>query len=265
MVDHLTDEESCQGGAPADGYWLVADDGAVYPFGIVPYCGSLAAVRLGEGVTGMAPIPAGGYLLVTEHGGLVPFGSAVFDSSLGGSASSCGKVVGVAADTSGGYWIACEWGLFNLGATSLIGAVDLPVLAAPICGLAAMRWRSGLWVATADGGVFCFGNAPFHGSLPGLGLALNGPICGIAGLPDDNGYLLVGEDGGVFSFGTARFLGSLDRARTPVVGVAAHPDGYWLAQRDGTVTAFGDAPDLGGLGGANLSSTVVGIASPAFF
>jgi GH25 family lysozyme M1 (1,4-beta-N-acetylmuramidase) len=61
---------------------------------------------------------------------------------------------------------------------------------------------NGAWVVAGDGGVFTFGDGPFHGSLPGLGITPNGPVVGIVA-HGMNGYWLVGADGGVFAFGDA--------------------------------------------------------------
>ena len=57
----------------------------------------------------------------------------------------------------------------------------------------------------ADGGVFSFGNAVFHGSLGNV--TLNKPIVGGAADTGTGGYWLAGGDGGVFSFG-APFYGA---------------------------------------------------------
>ena len=64
----------------------------------------------------------------------------------------------------------------------------------------------GYWLAAADGGVFSFGNAGFHGSLGAVHLAQ--PVVGMAATSDAGGYWLVASDGGVFSFGDAGFHGS---------------------------------------------------------
>jgi len=59
-----------------------------------------------------------------------------------------------------------------------------------------------------DGGLFAFGDATFHGSLPGLGIRVNN-IVGINPTATGNGYLMIGTDGGTFAFGDAVFQGSL--------------------------------------------------------
>jgi hypothetical protein len=106
----------------------------------------------------------------------------------------------------------------------------------------------GYWLAQANGGVWSFGDASFHGSLPGLGVVPATPIVGIAATRDGGGYWLVGSDGGVFGFGDAMFHGSLPSLHlvpaAPIVGIAVSHDGsgYWLGGADSGVFAFGDAP-----------------------
>ncbi len=91
--------------------------------------------------------------------------------------------------------------------------------------------RQGYWLASADGGVFTGGQAPFFGSLGAL--RLTGPIVGMAATPDGKGYWLVAMDGGVFAFGDAGFYGSMGGSplNQPIVGMASTPDGdgYWSA------------------------------------
>jgi beta-lactamase class A len=89
----------------------------------------------------------------------------------------------------------------------------------------------GYWLVAADGGIFSFGHAHFHGSMGGTRLAA--PIVGMAATGD--GYWLVAADGGIFSFGDAHFHGSAGNLRLnqPIVGMAATPtvNGYWLVEQ----------------------------------
>jgi hypothetical protein len=123
----------------------------------------------------------------------------------------------------------------------------------------------GYWLAAADGGVFTFGNAGFHGSLGDV--RLNAPVVGVASTPDGGGYWLVAADGGVFSFGDASFHGSLGdvRLNAPVVGMASTPDGggYWLVAADGGVFSFGDAAFFGSLGATPPGSRTPVVAMAA--
>jgi len=81
----------------------------------------------------------------------------------------------------------------------------------------------------ADGGVFSFGDASFHGSTGSI--QLNQPIVGMAATPTGNGYWLVAADGGVFSFGDASFEGSDggSSGTAPAVGISGRSGGYWIA------------------------------------
>ena len=134
------------------------------------------------------------------------------------------------------------------------------VLNAPIVGVASMPGGGGYWEVAADGGIFAFGKARFHGSTGSV--HLNQPIVGMAPTPDGRGYWEVARDGGVFAFGDAGFHGSAagQVQGDPVVGLAATPDGqgYWEATSTGAVYAFGDARYAGG---APAGSTVVAITA----
>ena len=119
---------------------------------------------------------------------------------------------------------------------------------------------SGYWLVASDGGVFNYGDAPFHGSTGNL--RLNRPIVAMAPTPTGDGYWLVASDGGVFNYGDAALHGSLGGTRLnfPIVSIAATGtgDGYWLFAADGGVFAFGDAAYAGSASGTRLDRPVVG-------
>ncbi len=153
------------------------------------------------------------------------------------------------------------------------GGSSVPSGASPVVGLAPSAGGGGYWAVSSDGGVFSYGDAPFHGSLPGLGVTPAAPVVGIAADPATGGYWLASADGGVYAF-DAPFHGSLPSLgvtpAAPVVGIAAAPGtaadpsagGYWLAGADGGVYAF-DAPFHGSLPGLGVTpaAPVVGIAA----
>jgi hypothetical protein len=66
--------------------------------------------------------------------------------------------------------------------------------------------NGGYWLVMSDGGVYSFGDAPFHGSARTLNPPL--PITAIASTSTNGGYWLSRGDGGVYSFGDAQFHGS---------------------------------------------------------
>ncbi len=115
--------------------------------------------------------------------------------------------------------------------------------------MAATPSGHGYWLVAADGGVFSFGDASFHGSMGGQ--HLNRPVVAIAATATGSGYWLLAADGGLFGFGDAAFYGS---AAVPPGSAFSAPgaysvglvatrsgDGYWIVEADGTVFAYGDA------------------------
>jgi hypothetical protein len=157
--------------------------------------------------------------------------------------------------------MACA-GWTPLQASAATGDVSVR-LAAPITGVASTPTGGGYWEVTSAGGVFCFGNAAYHGSMGGHRLAA--PVVGIATAPTGQGYWEVASDGGIFAFGTAGFYGSMGghHLNAPIVGIAAAPTGhgYWEVASDGGIFAFGSAGFHGSMGGTHLNQPVVGMAA----
>jgi hypothetical protein len=121
----------------------------------------------------------------------------------------------------------------------------------------------GYAIASTDGGVRVFGDAPYCGSMAGK--PLNQPIEHIVRTADGEGYWLVAADGGTFAFGDAPFYGSMggQPLNAPIVDIAPTPDGqgYWLVASDGGVFSFGDAAFFGSTGAIHLNEPVVGMAA----
>jgi hypothetical protein len=231
-----------------DGYWLVAADGGVRPFGSAVFHGSLAGHALAQPVVGMAASPSGkGYWLVAADGGIFTFGDAAFDGSTG-NIRLAEPITGMSDDpSSGGYrFVATDGGVFDFHAP-FYGSTGNVRLAQPVVGMAATRTGQGYWLVARDGGVFSFGDARFHGSTGALRLAQ--PVVGMAATATGKGYWLAAADGGIFSFGDAVYHGSLGNLHLvqPIVGMAATPTGkgYWLVAADGGIFTFGDARFLG--------------------
>ena len=156
-------------------------------------------------------------------------------------------------------------GMIGFGAVD-VSAPEIPQpVNSPILAAAATPDGGGYWLASADGGVFTFGDATYEGSLGAL--PLQGPIIGMAATPDGKGYWLVAADGGIFTFGDAGYFGSTGalKLNAPIVGMAATPDGkgYWLLAADGGIFSFGDAVFHGSLAADDLPDPAVGMfASP---
>ena len=117
----------------------------------------------------------------------------------------------------------------------------------------------GYYLIAGDGGVFCFGDAQFHGSMGGH--PLNAPVQSLVPTPDGLGYWLVAADGGVFSFG-APFRGSMGGhpLNKPVSGMVAYGDGYLMVAQDGGVFDFSNLAFNGSLGGSILAHPIVSVA-----
>ena len=148
------------------------------------------------------------------------------------------------------------------GKASFYGAPGSGV-AAPIVGMAAVPNGQGYWLVAADGGIFNYGSAGFHGSAGAEHLVQ--PIVGMASTPDGGGYWLVAADGGIFNYGSAAFHGSAgaEHLVQPIVGMASTPDGggYWLVAADGGIFNYGDAHFYGSTGNIHLNAPIVGMAS----
>jgi hypothetical protein len=153
--------------------------------------------------------------------------------------------------------------LVMLGASFAVGLEHAQ--GATVTGRQLAQVAYGYWLVGADGGVFSFGDAPYEGSLPNLGVHVS-DIVGILPTQDNKGYWLVGADGGVFAFGDAPFEGSLPGLGIHVhdivgVGVPCCSDGYSLVGADGGVFAFGEAPYLGSLPGLGIHvNNITGVA-----
>jgi SpoIID/LytB domain protein len=248
-----------------NGYWVVASNGGVYPFGGAVNYGSMAARLLNAPVIGMAPTATGaGYWLVAGDGGIFSFGNAPFYGSTGNVRLNR-PIIGMASSFDGkGYWLfASDGGTFTFGDAQFHGSTGDIRLAQPIVGMATTPDGGGYWLVAADGGIFTFGDARFFGSTGNVRLAQ--PIVGMVPTANGAGYWLVGRDGGIFTFGNARFVNSLPGLgiSDTITSVAATADGggYLMVGASGAVYPFGDAPYFGdpALTVAGWSSRALGV------
>ena len=133
---------------------------------------------------------------------------------------------------------------FNSGVPSLSPATSGGSVSSPACAPPPPPPpKPGYWQVAADGGIFTFGSAKFHGSTGSL--RLNRPVVGMASTHDGKGYWLVASDGGIFAFGDAQFYGSTGGRSIyyPITAMAPAflGGGYWLVDANGDVFSFGDA------------------------
>ena len=254
--------------AAAHGYWLVASDGGIFPFGRACGFGSTGGMHLNQPIVGIAATPSGnGYWLVASDGGIFPFGDAGGFGSTGGIHLNS-PIVGIAPTRDGhGYWlVASDGGIFPFGTAVGYGSTGGVHLNQPIVGMAVAPDGHGYWLVATDGGIFPFGpSATGYGSTGGF--RLNKPIVAMAAAPDGRGYWLVASDGGIFPFGPgATGYGSTGGVtlNQPIVDMAAVSDGhgYWLEASDGGIFPFGpSARGYGSTGGMTLNSSIVAMAA----
>jgi hypothetical protein len=257
------------------GYWLVASDGGIFPFGeaLNHSYGSTGAMHLNKPIVGMAAMTSGtGYWLVASDGGIFPFGDAL-NHSYGSTGNIVlnRPIVGMEVTASGnGYWlVASDGGIFPFGDAKQhsYGSTGNVALARPIVGMARTQSGNGYWLVASDGGIFPFGDAKQHSYGSTGGRNIPHPIVGMARTQSGNGYWLVSSGGDIYGFGDAQqhIYGSTSAVRLnqPVVGMAPSPsgNGYWFDASDGGIFPFGDAQGLGSTGGTHLNQPMVGMAA----
>ncbi len=208
--------------APGKGYWLVAADGGIFPFGDAGGYGSTGNITLNKPMVGMASTPNGeGYWLVAADGGIFPFGNAVGYGSTGGMKLNT-TIAGMAATPDGaGYWlVGADGAVFPFGDAVNYGSMAGQYISAPVVGIVSTPDGKGYWMVGSDGNVYAFGDAVSYGSMAGQ--HLNKPVVGMAATPDGKGYWLVAADGGIFPFGDAGGYGSTGNItlNKPMVGMA---------------------------------------------
>ena len=119
------------------------------------------------------------------------------------------------------------------------------------------RSGQGYWEVFADGSVYAFGDAVYHGG-PNEILPLEWSAVGIVAQPrSSEAYWVLADSGAIYTYGGAPYLGGANGALPPgagwtAVGMAPTPsgNGYWILASSGAVYAFGDADYRGGANGA---------------
>ena len=178
------------------------------------------------------------------------------------ASSQAATIVAASSRLLGGGWLLASTGRVTaFGNAPFEGDFDLAHGPAFV-GIASTPDGVGYWLADADGGVFPFGDAGFHGSLRAR--SSEGAIVGIGASPDGHGYWLVSNKGKVSAFGDAGYYGSLRPGQQEsIVGIGVSPDGhgYWLVSNKGKVFPFGDASFHHSLDNRDLRGTIIGMAT----
>jgi hypothetical protein len=124
------------------GCWLAGGDGGVFSFGSTQFYGSTGSRILQRPVVAINTTPdRAGYWLVGTDGGLFAFGDAGYFGSIPGL------------------------GILPAGTPGPGRHLN-----ASVVGLAPSADGAGYWLVGADGGVYAFGDAPYTGSLPQIGV-----------------------------------------------------------------------------------------------
>jgi hypothetical protein len=246
------------------GYWMVADDGAVYAFGDAPWLGN-ADPSAGAAAVDLEPTPTSqGYWIVDDAGHVFAFGDAPWLGNADPARLTPGeRVTSLSGTGSGeGYWIFTDRGrVLPVGDAGHHGDLADVRLNGPVLDSIPTPTGLGYYMVAADGGIFTFGDARFHGALGDV--RLNAPVQSLVPSTLTGGYWLVASDGGVFSFGAAPFRGSLGSTKLnrPVTGMVPFGDGYLMVAEDGGVFTFSDRAFAGSLGSTPPARPVVSVAA----
>lgn len=265
---------------PGSGYWMLGEDGLIYPFGTAPLCGDISddfypsVSPPYEVAVDIAATPDGRGYWVLESGGYVGYHHCDYDdfrhpqwdyihNEFVGSMRPDEEPVSISATPDGGgYWVFTDKGrAIPLGTAQWFGDMGTVALNGPILDSVATPSGRGYWMVASDGGIFAFGDAQFYGSMGGQ--RLNAPVMSMAPDPDGAGYWLVASDGGIFAF-AAPFYGSMGATRLnqPISGIVGSPTGagYLMVAFDGGIFAFGDVPFHGSLGATPPAFAVISVA-----
>jgi sugar lactone lactonase YvrE len=246
---------AASGPAPSGqaGYWMLGNDGKVFPFGDARSMGDAsAALPAGTKAMHIEPTPtAGGYWIVNETGNVYAFGDAPARGNVDAAALRPNEKVTSrnSTPTGKGYWIFTTKGrVLPFGDAKPFGDLLKLDLNGNVKSSVATPSGQGYYMVASDGGVFAFGDAKFRGSMGAV--KLNQPVESLVPTRDGLGYWLVASDGGIFAFGTAPFRGSMGdkKLNKPVVGMVRYGAGYLMVAADGGIFSFSDRPFVGSLG-----------------
>lgn len=191
-----------------------------------------------------------GYHLFAADGGLFAFGAvAPLELPRGAVADRRWVAVDRWGEGDGLVAVAEDGAIATVGPGRPHDLPDTVASAVPIIDVATRPRGHGFWALDAVGGVFCFGDAGYFGSIPGLGEQVQtAPIVAMTATPSSMGYWILDAAGGVYAFGDAEFHGStpalrLETPPAPAVDLvrSSTGSGYAILERNGVIRVFGDA------------------------
>lgn len=115
---------------------------------------------------------------------------------------------------------------------------------------------SGYWMVAADGAIYSFGDAQYHGRAT---TEQDTPAVDLEPTPTGRGYWVIDARGVVTTYGDATWHGNADTTGEDITSISATPTGhgYWIFTTTGTVYAFGDATHHGDMAGIPLNGPVL--------
>jgi hypothetical protein len=245
------------------GYWMVAADGRVYPFGDALHHGEPRLLLGNAAAVDLEPTKSNnGYWILDDAGRVFAYGDARPFGNVNAARLAAGeRATSLSRTVSGnGYWVFTNRGrVLTFGDAVSFGDVSGTPLNGPVLDSIVTPSGKGYYMVASDGGIFAFGDAKFHGSMGGQ--KLNAPVQSLVPDGDGEGYWLVASDGGIFAF-KAPFRGSMGshRLNRPVSGMVPFGNGYLMVGEDGGIFNFSDRPFLGSLGAAPPARPVTAVA-----
>ena len=288
----ITGWGSCHTAQP-EGYWLLEQDGEVYPFGSAPSL-TTPTIPNGRDVVDIETTASScGYWVMDSTGqfhragdaGVIPsidlrFLAGNYDFALAPDAPE--EVVStIPTQTGQGAYVFTSAGrVLRTGDAVVItdgqGRQDLSWISQlnkPIVDARLTQSGSGYWMLAQDGGIFSFGDATFSGSVPQYATSdwINEEIVSMAPDKDGVGYVIVAKSGKAWWFAhTARqqladVLYQAFGTRTlnaPIAAVMSRScGGYIMVASDGGVfaTPFSDCGFQGSLGSNPPNTPIIAL------
>jgi hypothetical protein len=108
-------------------------------------------------------------------------------------AALVGVMVSLPTDSAGATSVTTG-SVVAFGGAHAYGSPPPSQLVAPVVAMTSTRDGHGYWLLGADGGVFSFGDAPFHGSLGATPPSASTPVAAVAAPSQAGGYWLTTTD-----------------------------------------------------------------------
>gem|GEM_PF-2666737 len=218
----------------ASGYWIVTQNGRVFPFGDVTDFGSNEP-GTSDSIVDMAVTPSGdGYWLMGSDGDIYTFGDATYYGTPNDIGIENETYVALIPSKSGeGYTLVTAKGTVNAFGDGVdFGGVKYDLGDNKIVDAAMSAGAKGYYMLGADGEIKAYGEAKHFGNAS---IDRTKDIAVAISVTDNgSGYWVLAQSANISSFGTAdEFVPSEEEKRKaiPAVDLAVYNtgDGYWIA------------------------------------